>query len=232
MEITGSGACSASGMEARQGESPAISRDFSEADSPIPGGETPNLASCKFASCWFDHKHEEFRKHGGEREGARTQGALPDCHRCKRGANGNQIVLSIQVELPRLSELPLRFPLQSNRMPDGQLATLLSAAFSVLHTDDSGSDGGEFSHDYGSSAMPRRPAKVTQADIARAIRAAKEAGASAVTVDGDGVIRIALTASAAPIKPTNDSRSGMDAIRGVEAFPETHRKRVKRTLYN
>ena len=45
---------------------------------------------------------------------------------------------------PRLSELPLRFPLQSNRMPDGQLATLLSAAFSVLHTDDSGSDGAEF----------------------------------------------------------------------------------------
>ena len=44
--------------------------------------------------------------------------------------------------------------------------------------------------------MPRRPAKVTQADIARAIRAAKEAGASAVTVDGGGVIRIALTASA------------------------------------
>ena len=52
--------------------------------------------------------------------------------------------------------------------------------------------------------MPRRPAKVTQADIARAIRAAKEAGASAVTVDGEGVIRIALTASAAPIQPTND----------------------------
>jgi hypothetical protein len=52
--------------------------------------------------------------------------------------------------------------------------------------------------------MPRRPAKVTQADIARAIRAAKEAGASAVTIDGDGVIRIALTASAAPIKPAND----------------------------
>jgi hypothetical protein len=51
--------------------------------------------------------------------------------------------------------------------------------------------------------MPRRPAKVTQADIARAIRAAKEAGASAVTIDGDGVIRIALTARAAPLKPTN-----------------------------
>jgi hypothetical protein len=52
--------------------------------------------------------------------------------------------------------------------------------------------------------MPRRPAKVTQADIARAIRAAKEAGASAVTIDGDGVIRIALTASAASIKAAND----------------------------
>ena len=52
--------------------------------------------------------------------------------------------------------------------------------------------------------MPRRPAKVTQADIARAIRAAKKAGASAVTVDGEGVIRIALTASAAPIQPARD----------------------------
>ena len=52
--------------------------------------------------------------------------------------------------------------------------------------------------------MPRRPAKVTQADIARAIRAAKAVGASEVTVDGDGVIRIALTARAAPIEPTRD----------------------------
>ncbi|ULK98572.1 hypothetical protein [Bradyrhizobium sp. I71] len=51
--------------------------------------------------------------------------------------------------------------------------------------------------------MPRRPAKVTQADIARAVRAAKEAGASAVTIDGEGVIRIALTASTLPIQPTN-----------------------------
>jgi hypothetical protein len=55
--------------------------------------------------------------------------------------------------------------------------------------------------------MPRRPAKVTQADIARAIRAAKEAGASEVTVNGEGVIRIALTASAAPTEPqeSNDT---------------------------
>jgi hypothetical protein len=52
--------------------------------------------------------------------------------------------------------------------------------------------------------MPRRPAKVTQADIARAIRAAKEAGASEVTVDGEGVIRIALMASATPIEPASN----------------------------
>lgn len=52
--------------------------------------------------------------------------------------------------------------------------------------------------------MPRRPAKVTQADIARAIRAAKQAGASEVTVDREGVIRIALTASTAPIEPASD----------------------------
>lgn len=51
--------------------------------------------------------------------------------------------------------------------------------------------------------MPRRPAKVTQAEIARAIRAAKEAGASAVTVDNEGTIRIALTAGAAAIQPKN-----------------------------
>jgi hypothetical protein len=52
--------------------------------------------------------------------------------------------------------------------------------------------------------MPRRPAKVTQADIARAIRAAKEAGASEITIDGEGVIRIVLTASTAPIEPESD----------------------------
>jgi len=65
--------------------------------------------------------------------------------------------------------------------------------------------------------MPRRPAKVTQADIARAIRAAKEAGASEVTVDGEGVIRIALTASTAPIEPAISTRFG------------SHRRRCRTT---
>jgi hypothetical protein len=52
--------------------------------------------------------------------------------------------------------------------------------------------------------MPRRSAKITQADIARVIRAAKKAGAGAVTVDGNGVIRIALVESAEPAAPAAD----------------------------
>ncbi len=52
--------------------------------------------------------------------------------------------------------------------------------------------------------MPRRPAKVTQADIARAIRAAKQAGAKAVTVDGNGVIRIVLMEGAASMQPATN----------------------------
>ena len=38
--------------------------------------------------------------------------------------------------------------------------------------------------------MTRTPARVTQADVARAIRAAKQAGAGAVEVLKDGTIRI------------------------------------------
>jgi hypothetical protein len=41
--------------------------------------------------------------------------------------------------------------------------------------------------------MSRRPASVTQADIARAIRAAKQAGAAEVEVQPDGKIRIVLS---------------------------------------
>jgi hypothetical protein len=53
-------------------------------------------------------------------------------------------------------------------------------------------------------SMPRRPAKVTQGEIARVIRAAKEAGAAEVVID-EGQIRIVLSpnvpaASASPSK--------------------------------
>jgi hypothetical protein len=51
--------------------------------------------------------------------------------------------------------------------------------------------------------MSRRPAKVTQADVARAIRAAKQAGASDVTIRPDGTIVVALspTYTAVPNEP-------------------------------
>lgn len=42
--------------------------------------------------------------------------------------------------------------------------------------------------------MSRTPAKFTQADVARSIRAAKQAGAGAVELRPDGTIRIDLQA--------------------------------------
>jgi hypothetical protein len=42
------------------------------------------------------------------------------------------------------------------------------------------------------AAVSRTPARITQADVARAIRAAKQAGATAVEVAPDGTIRILL----------------------------------------
>jgi hypothetical protein len=42
--------------------------------------------------------------------------------------------------------------------------------------------------------MPRRPAIITQADVARAIRAARQAGASKVEIRPDGTIVILLSA--------------------------------------
>ena len=56
--------------------------------------------------------------------------------------------------------------------------------------------------------MPRRPATITQADIARAIRAAKQAGAAEVEVRVNGasiVVRLASSTGAeAPLEPLGD----------------------------
>ena len=47
------------------------------------------------------------------------------------------------------------------------------------------------------TVMPRRPATITQADVARAIRAAKQAGAAEVEVrDGKIIIRLAPSTGA------------------------------------
>jgi hypothetical protein len=49
--------------------------------------------------------------------------------------------------------------------------------------------------------MTRTPAKFTQADVARAIRAAKQAGATAVELRPDGVILVALMQKSGSERP-------------------------------
>jgi hypothetical protein len=65
------------------------------------------------------------------------------------------------------------------------------------------------SHSNTASSMPRRPAAFTQADLARAVRAAKQAGASEVVVKckdgGELIIRISQsTASEIPLAPEEE----------------------------
>lgn len=58
--------------------------------------------------------------------------------------------------------------------------------------------------------MPRRPATITQADVARAIRAAKQTGAAEVEVKvGNAIITVRLSPSstaddAAPLVPKHE----------------------------
>jgi len=49
--------------------------------------------------------------------------------------------------------------------------------------------------------MSRTPARFTQADVARSIRAAKQAGAGAVELRSDGTIKIILDRRGEPEKP-------------------------------
>jgi hypothetical protein len=54
--------------------------------------------------------------------------------------------------------------------------------------------------------MSRTPARFTQADVARTIRAAKQAGAGAVELLPDGTIRIRLDGSEKPAQPVEPDR--------------------------
>jgi hypothetical protein len=45
----------------------------------------------------------------------------------------------------------------------------------------------------GATVMSRRPALITQADVARAIRAARQCGAEAVEIRPDGTMRVMLS---------------------------------------
>ncbi len=51
--------------------------------------------------------------------------------------------------------------------------------------------------------MSRTRARFTQADVARAIRAAKQAGATVVELRPDGVISVALTPTGRPDNEAN-----------------------------
>ncbi len=52
--------------------------------------------------------------------------------------------------------------------------------------------------------MSRTPARITQADVARFIRAAKQAGAAAVELRPDGTMRADLTTAPSPEKTPID----------------------------
>jgi len=58
--------------------------------------------------------------------------------------------------------------------------------------------------------MPRRAAKIAQSEISRVIRAAREAGATEVIIDGEGQIRIVLSpnVSAASTSPPEEDDEG------------------------
>lgn len=58
----------------------------------------------------------------------------------------------------------------------------------------------------GCCAVSRTPARFTQADVARTIRAAKQAGAGAVELLPDGTIRIRLDGSEKPAQPIEPDR--------------------------
>ena len=55
--------------------------------------------------------------------------------------------------------------------------------------------------------MSRRPAKITQADVARAIRAAKREGASEIEVKPDGTMLIRLVSTSPEVTEAPVERS-------------------------
>lgn len=60
--------------------------------------------------------------------------------------------------------------------------------------------------------MSRTPVRITQADMARAIRAAKQAGAGCVDVMPDGTIRISLSPSSTGQEGRQEVEHGEEII--------------------
>lgn len=63
--------------------------------------------------------------------------------------------------------------------------------------------------------MSRTPARFTQADVARTIRAAKQAGAGGVEVRPDGTIFVHLSSSHDWGKPVNEAEKNLEADGGA-----------------
>jgi hypothetical protein len=60
--------------------------------------------------------------------------------------------------------------------------------------------------------MSRTPARITQADVARAIRAAKQTGAGAVRILPDGTILIDLQPNLAGEKPSQPVEAEIEIV--------------------
>jgi hypothetical protein len=58
--------------------------------------------------------------------------------------------------------------------------------------------------------VPRRPAVITQADVARAIRAARQAGAGKIEIRPDGTITILLS-----VQPADQPDPALDHQREI-----------------
>jgi hypothetical protein len=63
--------------------------------------------------------------------------------------------------------------------------------------------------------MPRRRAAITQADVARAIRAAKQAGATGVEVKPDGTLLIRLVESSPALPADGQADTSLEAYKDV-----------------
>jgi hypothetical protein len=69
--------------------------------------------------------------------------------------------------------------------------------------------------------MPRRRATITQSEVARAIRAARQSGAAAIEVRKDGTIVVLLNAPPlAPVVP-NENDSSWDDVDAIIASGST-----------
>src|SRR5690348_16744298 len=72
-------------------------------------------------------------------------------------------------------------------------------------------------------SMPRRAAKITQCEIARVIRAAKEAGAAEVLIDGEGQIRVVLSPNV-PVASSSLSEEDDDCPARTMSVPARKRR--------